>query len=108
MPADDFQQFVFTGDLGDFSLGGMVSRFFFARNPGSYRMTENAVDDWILTDITCSGDTDGGSRIDFANATVTIDFDAGEDIECTFTNERVCIVVDSFEDEELGECEAVL
>ena len=56
--------------------------------PGSYLVTQGATDDWEVNSISCSGDTDGGSAIDVASGSVTIDLDAGEAIVCTFVNAR--------------------
>jgi hypothetical protein len=43
---------------------------------------------WILQDITVTGDTDNGSSIDLANATVHVDYDEGENIVIVFTNTK--------------------
>jgi hypothetical protein len=82
------QAFAFTGDLGAFALVddgvGSNSQDFLARAPGSYAVTETVPSGWSLGSIVCDGDSDGGSTIDVAGATVTIDLDAGETIACTF------------------------
>jgi hypothetical protein len=82
------QSFGFTGDLGAFSLtdDGTAANTadFLARDPGSYDVTETVPAGWSLGSIVCDGDTDGGSTIDLAGGTVTIDLDPGESIACTF------------------------
>ncbi len=55
--------------------------------PGSYTVTELAPNYWELTDLVCV-DPDGGSTVDLASATATIDLDAGETVSCTFTNTK--------------------
>ena len=55
---------------------------------GSYDVTEAAPPGWSLESIICTGDTDNGSVVDLANNKVTIDFDGGEDIACTFSNAK--------------------
>jgi hypothetical protein len=52
-------------------------------------ITESAVPDWTLTDITITGDTDNGSTIDVANKRVNLDFDPGEHIVITFKNQKI-------------------
>ncbi|MBN1505443.1 MAG: cadherin-like domain-containing protein [Sedimentisphaerales bacterium] len=43
---------------------------------------------WTLTDIAITGDTDNGSSVDLATATVHVDYDEGENIVITFKNEK--------------------
>lgn len=57
-------------------------------NAGTFTVTENQASGWRLQSISCSGDTDGGSIVSAAGRQVSVDLDAGEDIVCTFTNER--------------------
>ena len=54
--------------------------------PGSYSVGELALAGWDLTNITISGDTDGGSTTTATGATV--DLDPGENITVTFTNRK--------------------
>jgi len=56
--------------------------------PGTYQIVQGQTVGWRLTGISC-GDPDGGTTFDLATATLTIDVDAGETIECTFTSEPV-------------------
>jgi hypothetical protein len=82
------QAFAFTGDLGAFALvdDGIASNSqdFLSLAPGSFAVTETVPAGWSLGAIVCDGDTDGGSVINLAGATVTIDLDPGEEIHCTF------------------------
>jgi Ca2+-binding RTX toxin-like protein len=52
---------------------------------GSYTLTQQPVAGFPLTDVTCS-DPDNGTTVDVAAGTVTLDIDADEVIDCTFTN----------------------
>jgi hemolysin type calcium-binding protein len=52
---------------------------------GSYTLTQQPVAGFPLTDITCS-DPDDGTSVDVASGTVTLDIDADDVIDCTFTN----------------------
>jgi hypothetical protein len=52
------------------------------------KVSETVTTGWTLTDITITGDTDNGSTIDLADATVDVDFDEGENIVITFKNEK--------------------
>ena len=54
--------------------------------PGTYQVSQDQHADWPLTSIYCI-DPDGGTTFDLATGTLTLDVDAGEVIECTFTNE---------------------
>ncbi|MDD1653198.1 MAG: hypothetical protein LUQ64_01495, partial [Methanomicrobiales archaeon] len=53
--------------------------------PGSYGVTETVPDGWDLTKLVCD-DPDGGTSVNLAGATATIDLDAGETVTCTFTD----------------------
>ena len=79
------QQFGFAGDLGAFALTGGGSRTTSDLEPGSYDITEALPAGWELTQITCV-DPDGGSVVNLATATATVDLDAGEQVTCTFRN----------------------
>ncbi len=83
------QVFYFSGDLGPFSLrdysGGDNMITFTDLPPGSYNVAETVPTGWALTGITCL-DADGGSVVDLAAASATVDLDSGEAIICTFTN----------------------
>ena len=81
--------FDFTGDLGDFTItvGGEPGINGFSNvNAGSYTISEVLDPAFTLENISCAGDDDNGSVIDVADAEVVIDLDAGENIQCTFTN----------------------
>ena len=53
--------------------------------PGAYAVTEALPPGWTLTDLSCA-DPDGGSAVDPAAATATLDLDPGEHVVCTFVN----------------------
>lgn len=53
--------------------------------PGIYVVTEAITPGWALSNIVCV-DPDGGTSIDVAARSATIDLDPGENIVCTFTN----------------------
>lgn len=85
------QRFIFTGDLGLFSLvddgSGAPKSTSFTTVPGAIVVTEPPLaPGWKLTNISCTGDDDNGSTVDLPARSVTIDLDAGETIVCTFTN----------------------
>jgi hypothetical protein len=89
IPADDPQQFTFTGDAADtigdngqIVVGGLV--------PGTYTSTETVPGGWTLTDITCN-DTDSSG--DLGTKTATFNLDAGEVVKCTFTDTKLGTIV---------------
>lgn len=51
---------------------------------GSHTLHETAVAGWSLTDVDCTGD----AGVQYDNAGATLDIDAGENIDCTFTNTK--------------------
>jgi hypothetical protein len=77
--------FEFSGDVGAFTLAGGQSTTVGALAPGSYRVSESVAAGWDLTELSCA-DPDGGTTVDLAAATVTIDLDADEEVTCTFVN----------------------
>lgn len=87
------QSFGFTGDLGAFSLvdDGTPSntQAFLGLDPGTYDVTETVPAGWSLGSIVCDGDDDGGSVVNVAGATVSIDLDPGEQIACTFLDTEI-------------------
>jgi hypothetical protein len=92
--------FPFSGDLGVFSLSddGTLTTFV---DPGTYTATEGTTDGFVLTDITCSGDTIAPFSSD-AGATATFNAQSGETITCVFTNTqdaKVTIVKDAQPDD---------
>ncbi len=70
------------------TVGNTATSPAIAKAAGVYTVTEDIVTGWVLSDIACVGDTDGGTVIDLANREVAIDIDDGEAIVCTFTNMR--------------------
>jgi Ca2+-binding RTX toxin-like protein len=91
---DDPVAFDFTADWGTFTLNddGSDADFMWPDMyvngllPGSYSLVQGAADGWSLSNLTCS-DPDGGTLADTGAGSVTLDVDAGEVIECWFTNE---------------------
>lgn len=57
--------------------------------PGEYRIIEGVILGWFLEDIDCDGDPNADE--DEGDRTAIIDLDAGEDVTCTFHNERVVV-----------------
>jgi hypothetical protein len=51
-------------------------------------ITESAVSGWTLTNIQCTGNTDSDQLTSLIDRVVEIGVDAGELIECTFTNTK--------------------
>jgi plastocyanin len=90
---DDAQDFAFTGSLGSFLLDDDAdptlssTLLLSGRSAGSYTLTQNAPAGWALSGIACS-DPDGGTGTDLGTRSATIDLDAGETVNCTFTNAR--------------------
>ncbi|HEX5012732.1 MAG TPA: calcium-binding protein [Candidatus Limnocylindrales bacterium] len=54
-------------------------------SPGIYTVTQQAVAGWPIQNIQCT-DPDGQTSVDLTTGTVSLDIDAGEDIDCTFEN----------------------
>ncbi|KKK52460.1 hypothetical protein LCGC14_3104710, partial [marine sediment metagenome] len=54
--------------------------------PDTYTVTEKTVAGFVLTNITCTGDTNSVITTSTANANAIIVLAQGEDIICTFTN----------------------
>lgn len=87
------QNFTFTSadaDLDAVSLtpvaNGTATSTTFSKGAASYIISEDALVDWRLTALSCTGDSDSGSNINLGSRTISIDLDPGEDIVCTFTN----------------------
>jgi LPXTG-site transpeptidase (sortase) family protein len=98
---DDAQDFSYTGSgPSGYNFGGGFSldddsdatlpntRTFSNLTPGSYTLTEGAVSGWNLTGLVCV-DPDSGSSVDLGTRTATIDVDAGETVNCTYTNTKL-------------------
>lgn len=75
-PGEDGESFVLT-DAGEPFATGPVG-------PGEYRITEETVPGWTLTDITCTG---ASGEVVVEVPAVTVDVGLGETVLCTFTNE---------------------
>lgn len=54
--------------------------------PGTYYVSEHEVDGWELGDIVCTG---GDTTVDVADRRVTMTLAAGDEVTCTFLNDRV-------------------
>ena len=65
---------------------GTAQQVFNNLTAGTFTLTEQALAGYQLTNLSCTGDTDGGNTINLAARTVTIDLDALENQVCTFTN----------------------
>ena len=85
----------FQGDLGTFSLaddGNEIDDMTWntitvsGLLPGTYDVDQLPATGFDLTSISC-GDPDGGTTTDLVDREVTLDVDAGDVIDCTFTNE---------------------
>ncbi len=70
------------------TVGGTATSGTISKPAGKYTVTETVPSGWDLTDITCTGDTDGKSKIKKNDGKVEIDLDKGENIVCTFTNKK--------------------
>jgi predicted extracellular nuclease len=98
LDTDSERNFIFGGDFPQFELddpqngddadGVTDTKLFSDLAAGTYEVVESANGSWIQT-VSCTGDTDNGSVYDNVGAGVDIDLDAGENIVCTFKNERV-------------------
>jgi hypothetical protein len=55
---------------------------------GPWSLVAHVPSGWRLKDLTCT-DPDGGTTVDKANAKATVDLDAGETINCSFSIEPV-------------------
>jgi hypothetical protein len=83
---EDYTNFEFTGDLGDFILDDAVDpdpysdhKEFFPLDAGDYTVTEIVPAGWELDNVVCTG----GDYDSIANG-VTIHLDPGEEVNCTF------------------------
>jgi len=89
---DGPQDFNYTGDLGSFQLDDDAdpalpeNRTFVGLSPGTFNVTEIYVNGWNLTRLRCQ-DPDGGTIANISSRTALIDLDAGEHVNCTYTNE---------------------
>ena len=53
--------------------------------PGTYRVTQQQFNAWVLTDVACNA---GSVAVELNNSRAFITIGSGENISCTFTNER--------------------
>ena len=110
---DDAQEFNFTTDFTEnFSLDDDPEsetpnqKVFLGLAAGNYTFTENAVEGWELSDISCSG---GNTEIDLGSGNVTINLETNENIICTFTNtKRGAISVTKFAEGAQGDFTFIL
>jgi uncharacterized repeat protein (TIGR01451 family)/LPXTG-motif cell wall-anchored protein len=87
VPADDTTEFAFTLNDQPFGLTGAAASFSSGPvDPGTYVVDEPAVAGWKLTSLECVGQD--GSSVDIAGSTATIGLTPGENITCTYTNNR--------------------
>ncbi len=79
--------FDFSSEFGSFQLG--AGDVFNTSNlaPGTYNVTEAAVDGWSVESITCTGSISKG-RTDAENRTVLIEVGPGGVADCTFVNSQ--------------------
>jgi hypothetical protein len=95
---DAATDFVFSGDLGSFSLDDdadptlPASRTFAGLSAGHYVVREAPVPAWRLAAIVCQ-DPDGGTAVAVADASARVDLDPGEHVTCTFVNEQAPAVL---------------
>lgn len=91
-PSKDPQEFAFTYNKEDitqnFNLADQTDPFDTPIFPGTWSVSEDGVDGWNLTDISCTDPT-GKPVIDLENGEATVDIAAGETVTCTFTNTKV-------------------
>ena len=85
--------FGFYGTLGSFTLDDGQEETFLDVTPGTYSVSEvdpTSLGYWVSS-ISCSdGDPNGtSSSVDQPTHTATINVDAGETVECTFTNSDI-------------------
>jgi uncharacterized protein (DUF2141 family) len=91
---DSIQNFRFTGGLGTFSLDdpttddndGVSNSRAVIPAAGVYPVTQNVPAGWVLATVTCTPAQK--AQIDLAAARVTITAAAGDNITCTFVNQR--------------------
>ena len=76
------KSFAFTGGLGNFSLSNNQTKVDPAFAPGPLTVTETVDPDYTLDSIVCTGDPDFVAT----SQSAVLKVDAGEVIDCTFTN----------------------
>ena len=88
-----------SGDLVDFDtdipgmedadLGDGECRSQGMLEAGKYEITEDKSTNWTLVDIVCNGTDAANVMVDLAKHTVIVDLQKGEDVTCTFFNEKM-------------------
>jgi len=87
VPAADTTEFGFTFDGQPFGLTGAAAPFTSGPvDPATYVVDEPAVAGWKLTSLECVGQVD--SSVDIVGSVVTIGLMPGENVTCTYTNNR--------------------
>ncbi len=64
-------------------------RTFSALTPGRYTVTQDAVDDWVVTTISC----DTGESIDLGARRATVELASGDQTVCTFQNRTPSVAI---------------
>ena len=96
-PAGDNPQFPFNGsisyDPSGFQLGAGGSEDFYRAGGVTWTVSESAVAEYKLADLSCSAEAAGGARgastADISGATASIHLVAGEHVTCVYTNRYV-------------------
>jgi hypothetical protein len=87
VPPDDSVAFTFTSSLPGFPVDLGHNQSATAEvEAGTYAVTEATIPGWILSDIDCTGA--GGAVSDLGTGTVNVTVAAGDNVNCTFTNEQ--------------------
>jgi len=90
---------VMLGGEGTFSFDGVIDGDIDDNNgtleayvgAGTFTVTEEDAKGWVLTDITCKGNAE--STGDVATATATFVVEGGDEVTCTFTNEKKAKII---------------
>ena len=97
------QSFDFAGDLGAFSLYQGMAKSFSDLTAGTYNVSESnrtllAADNWSLLSVTCR--EQHGYHVppqtDLTNFSAMINMKSGQDLTCTFLNEKVYLEGDIY------------
>jgi hypothetical protein len=102
---DSVQNFRFSGGLGSFSLDnanpddndGVAKLRTFSKAPNTYVISQTVPNGWVLAGIACT--PAAKAQVDLAAKRVTVTAAAGDNITCTFTDQRTARVnVRKFQD----------
>ncbi len=74
--------------MDDADLGDGECRSQGELEAGKYEITEDKMTNWILVSIACEGTAAENVKVDIAKRTVIVDLQKGEDVTCTFFNEK--------------------